>query len=143
MKHKSAAVITMITLIVLVVGGLGVLFRFVKPLITVPSIHVIYSEGEDFKSDAIVYKRLFRRNFIFIHFPNSRTSPKWWGVDLNNMSIFALNPPRRMLSVYYVRRKDPLGTSIDQIPNARDWNWQFTERTASFSGNAFSCKVRW
>ncbi len=134
--------VILIAIAVLFLAGFAVLLRYAKPLVPTSSVRVIYGEGEDFKADAVAYKRLFRRNVIFLHFPGARSAPKWWGIDFNNMMVYVMNPPRSLFSIHYVVQGKPLGVSIDTIGSAGDWSWQFTDTGASFSGNAFSCSVK-
>ncbi|HLE39867.1 MAG TPA: hypothetical protein VI956_00010 [Nitrospirota bacterium] len=132
---------TIIASVVLVLAGLAVLVRYVKPLVPTSTVRVIYGEGEDFKADAAAYKRLFRRNIVFLHFPGARSAPQWWGIDFNNKSLYPLSHPRRLFSLYYVVTGKPLAMDIDSARPAGEWSRQFTESGASFSGNAFSCIV--
>ncbi len=130
-----------IAIVVLVLAGFTVLVRYVKPLVPTSAVRVIYSEDEDFKGDAAAYKRLFRRNIVFLHFPGARSAPKWWGIDFSSMTIYPLNPPRRIFSLYYVVTGKPIGMSIDTAAQSDEWIWQFTKNEASFSKNGFACKV--
>jgi hypothetical protein len=134
--------IIIIAIAVLVFAGLAVLVRYVKPLVPTSAVRVIYSEGEDFKGDAVAYKRLFRRNIVFLRFPGARSAPKWWGIDFSSMTIYPLNPPRRIFSLYYVVTGKPIGISIDTAAQSDEWTWRFTKNEASFSKNGFACMVR-
>ncbi len=140
MSRKTKIII--IAIAVFVLAGLAVLVRYVKPLVPTSAVHVIYSEGEDFKADAVAYKRLFRRNIVFLYFPGARSAPKWWGIDFNSMTIYPLNPPRRIFSLYYVVTGKSIGMSIDNAAQSDEWIWQFTENEASFSKNGFACMVK-
>lgn len=133
--------IVIIAVAVFVLAGLAVLLRQVKPLVPTSAVRAIYSEGEDFKADAVAYKRLFRRNVVFLFFPGARSAPKWWGIDFNNMTIYPLNPPHALFSLHYVITGKPLEMSTDSLAQTGEWKWQFAESGASFSGNAFSCSV--
>jgi hypothetical protein len=139
-RRKTKLIIIAITF--LVFAGLAVLVRYVKPLVPTSAVRVIYSEGEDFKADAVAYKRLFRRNVVFLYFPGARSAPKWWGIDFNSMTIYPLDPPSRFFSLYYVVTGKPIGMSIDKAAQADEWIWQFTENEASFSKNGFACMVK-
>ncbi len=134
--------VILIAIAVFFLTGLAVIVRYVKPLVPTSSVRVIYSEGEDFKADAVAYKRLFRRNVIFLSFPGARSAPKWWGIDFNNMTIYPLNPPHRIFSLYYVVTGKPIGMTIDSAVQSDEWRWQFTENEASFSKNGFACMVK-
>jgi hypothetical protein len=140
MSRKTKIII--IAIAVLVLAGLTVLVRYVKPLIPTSTVRVIYSEGEDFKGDAVAYKRLFRRNVVFLYFPGARSAPKWWGIDFSSMTIYPLHPPSRIFSLHYVVTGKPIGMSIDSAAQSDEWIWQFTENEASFSKNGFACMVK-
>jgi hypothetical protein len=140
MSRKTKTII--IAVAVLFLAGLAVLVRYVKPLVPTSAVRVIYSEGEDFKADAVAYKRLFRRNVVFLYFPGARSAPKWWGIDFNSMTIYPLHPPSRLFSLHYVVTGKPIGMSIDSAAQSDEWIWQFTENEASFSKNGFACMVK-
>ena len=134
--------IAIIAAAVFVLTGLAVLVRYVKPLVRTAEVRVIYGEGEDFKADAVAYKRLFRRNVVFLYFPGARSAPKWWGLDFHNVQIYPLHPPRKIFSLYYVVTGKPIGMSIDSAVQPDEWIWQFRENRTSFSKNGLSCVVQ-
>ena len=140
MSRKTKIIIA--AAVVVFLAGIAVLVRYVKPLVPTSSVRVIYSGGEDFKDDAAAYKRLFRRNVVFLYFPGARSAPKWWGIDFNGMTIYPLHPPSRIFSLHYVVTGKPVGMSIDSAAQSDEWTWQFTKNEASFSKNGFACMVQ-
>src|SRR5512145_981057 len=68
----------------------------VQPLTAVSRADVVYGEGEDFFSDAIVYRKLRNETFLLAHLPHARPSYRWVAVDFDNTAITFTRPPRSL-----------------------------------------------
>ncbi|MDH4164375.1 MAG: hypothetical protein OEW15_17065 [Nitrospirota bacterium] len=117
--------------------GLGV-----QPLAVDRLPEVIYGVGEDFYSDATVYRKLRNDRLLIIHLPRARPENRWVSVDFESMTIAFTGSPRSLGSLKYLLKNDEQGTRISEQESAGSWYWHFTDQGASFSGNDFSCRVR-
>jgi len=113
-----------------------------QPLRETDALRVIYGEGEDFFSDAVVYRKVRNDSFALLLLPRARPDYRWWLVDFRNMSISVIRSPRSLGSRKYLLRGEPGGTTLDNKARMGDWYWHFTESGAAFSGNGFTCSVR-
>lgn len=117
--------------------GLGV-----QPLTMDRGTEVIYGEGEDFYSDALVYRKQGNDRFLFLHLPRARPAYRWVSIDFRNTTLTLASPPHTLGSLRYLMKNDDQGTKIGAPGPAAGWYWHFTEQGAAFSGEGFSCKVR-
>jgi hypothetical protein len=113
-----------------------------QPLRETDALQVIYGEGEDFFSDAVIYRKVRSDAFALFLLPRARPAYRWWMVDFRNMSITVISSPRSLGSRKYLLRGEPRGTTLDNKARMGDWYWHFTESGAAFSGNGFTCSVR-
>ncbi len=134
-------IIAALAAICLLAAAAGVL-RFVKPLVSTSGFEVIYAEGEHFRGDGRITKRLFRSNPHYLHVPEVDSVSRWWIIDFENMMVYETRPPRRFLTVLYVLRDDPRGIPLDGPSKKKEWQLQFTSEGVSFAGGKFTCVIR-
>jgi hypothetical protein len=131
-----------VSIFILLTAGVAV-FYFVQPLAPTSVLEVIYGEGEDFFSDALVYNKTFDKNVFYLYLPSARAAHRWWVIDFNKPMIYASGPVRTLpFKRRYVLRDAAVGPKIEDRTAPGDWYWHFTQTGAAFSGNGFSCAVK-
>ena len=137
----GAKVILAAALLCFLIWGAAIAVGF-QPLVAAVDVQVIYSEGEDFFSDAVVYQKARNRTFTVLNLPHARPAYRWWTVDFGSQVIRLSGPPRSLGSWRYVIKSDLDGATLDDKNKVGNWYWHFTGSGAAFSGNGFSCRLR-
>jgi hypothetical protein len=141
MSLRTKILIALGAALVLSLGAL--VLRHVKPLIPATAFEVAYSsEGEDFRSDARVYRPPFGKGVYYLHLPKAAPSHRWWVVDLASPMVYWSDDPRRFLFFRFVLRGDALGIPLNDAENFDGWQWQFTQDGLSFAGEGLTCIAR-
>lgn len=140
MSTRTKILITLGTALLLSLGALAL--RHAKPLIPASAFEVAYSEGEDFRGDARVYRPLFRRGIYYLHLPRTAPSHRWWVVDLASPMVYWSDDPRRFLFFRFVTRRDAPGIPLNDVENFGGWQWQFSQDGLSFAGEGLTCIAR-
>ncbi len=111
-----------------------------QPLLARSSADVIYGEGEEFYSDARVFRKLRNTSYLLVNLPHARPDYRWVAVNFGDKTIVLTGPPRSAGVLRYLLKGDEEGLHIEQQGD-RDWTWRFTEESMSFSGDGFACRV--
>lgn len=121
---------------------LGLMAFGVQPLVKARGYEIIYGEGEEFFSDARVYRKLGNDTGIIIQLPRARAAYRWTAVDFTGQAITFPRPARTIGSLRFWLKKDVLGKRIEDLEASGKWFWHYTDDGAAFSGDGFSCRVR-
>lgn len=136
-----AKVILAASVLCFLIWGAAIAVGF-QPLVAAADVQVIYGEGEDFFSDAVVYQKARNRPFTVMNLPHARPAYRWWTVDFREQAIRLSGPPRSLGRWKYVLKSDMVEATLDEMKKAGTWYWHFTGTGAAFSGNGFSCRLR-
>ena len=137
----GAKVILAAALLCFLIWGAAIAVGF-QPLIAAADVQVIYGEGEDFFSDAVVYQKARNKAFTVLNLPHARPAYRWWTVDLGAQVIRLSGPPRSFAGWNYVIKSDLRGPTLDDKNKVGTWYWHFIGNGAAFSGNGFSCRLK-
>ena len=127
---------------VLVAAAMITAFSLVKPLLRSSAARVIYSVGEDFKENGLVFRPLFGHDLYYLYLPEVNVLYRWWIIDFEYRAIYSPRTPRSLLSIPYVSRDEPLGASIGDVARMGAWRWTFAGSGVSFAGSDFICSVQ-
>lgn len=137
----GAKIITALSALCFLLWG-AALSLGVQPLVPAAELEIVYGHHEDFFSDGAAFRKLRNTSLYLVHLPRADEQHRWWTVDLRDLTIAGIRPPRSLAGWRYLLQGDLNGISIGSEDRPERWLWTFTGDGAAFAGSALSCRVR-